>query len=295
MNRNQPWTIGRAILVLLLAHTPAAAVDKAFPLGPYGRFHLDVPAGWSAHVQGKDAQGGPAVRIEPDSGVPLVVLVTPLPMPDTAPPREAFLATMSASLLERMRPIAEEPDVQAKSFSGKACAGVFVSATDKTVVNPTREDFKYGTQGSLHCGRAFATFTILSNLASGPERDQAMEIVRSASYEASGVPVPDKNGAVAIEFPGKSWQVRIDLPGFQFEPSVTRPDGSGVRLMGANRKTAVIVSAFLESSSPGLSAVEHREASWKILQKNPGLPYTDLRRSEANGMARLDRIVTGDG
>ena len=284
---------GAVLLVVVLAHVSTAAADRGFPLGPYGRFHLDIPEGWTAKIQGEDAAGGPAINLEPASGAPVVLLVTPLPMPDTAPPREKFLTAMSADVVARTRPIAEETNVEAKKLQGKACSGFYVSATDKTVTNPTRDDFKYASQGAIHCERAFATFTIFSNLASGPERDQALKIVESASYESTNVPVPDKNGTVALAFPGKPWELRIDLPGFRFEPSLTRDDGSGVRLSGQNPKTGVIVSAFLESSSPGLSAVEHREASWKILLKDPGLPYTDLRRSEASGMARLDRIVTG--
>ena len=82
---------------------------------------------------------------------------------------------------------AEEPVLKAIWFEGAKSRGFFVSATDKTVTQPTAQTFKYITQGALVTGRIRVVFTILTNLSSGPERDRAREIVRSAWHEPAPV------------------------------------------------------------------------------------------------------------
>jgi hypothetical protein len=53
------------------------------------------------------------------------------------------------------------------------------------------------------------------------------------------------------------------------------------------------VTAFLQAAAPGRSAVDYREQVWARIQ--PSGPFIDVRRSERDGMALLERTRAGAG
>ena len=233
---------------------------------------------------------GPTVAITPPNA-PLLLLVTLLPLPDNAP--DTLLENGARSVVAQLQSFAEEPKLEAKRFEGTFVSGFYVAATDKRVTEPSAQNFKYGIMGQLVTGRMFATFSVLTNLASGPERDRALEIVRSAWHEptATAMPVPDRAGTVAVSLTGRDWRLLLDLPGFAFQPVQTFPQQRGVRLFGTNASSGVNVSAILDASAPGRTPVELREHYWSKVQ--PTGSFTDVRRSERDGMALLERTFPG--
>jgi hypothetical protein len=176
--------VGRvlAAALFLVASISARAAIWELPLGPYGVFRLDVPSGWTAGPRGR------GIAITPPQGVPLILLISPIPSP-----KFPLVDTLSEVDVRRvvagLQNSAEEPALEAIWFEGPKSRGFFVSATDKTVTQPTAQNFKYVTQGVLVTGRISVVFTILTNLSSGPERDRAGEIVRSAWHEPAPIPV----------------------------------------------------------------------------------------------------------
>jgi hypothetical protein len=67
-----------------------------------------------------------------------------------------------------------------------------VSATDKTVPHPTAEDFKHVDQGAVSLGSVVVSFTLLTNVPEGPEREQALAIVRDLKISPPKSPSPPK-------------------------------------------------------------------------------------------------------
>ena len=278
-----------AILLLLVASTCARATIWERPLGPYGVFRVDLPSGWTAKLQEPDAAGGRAIAITPPTGVPLLLLVSTFPLPDNV--ADTLLEDGARSTVARLQSIAEEPALEAKWFEGAISRGFYVSATDRRVKEPTAQNFKYGIQGHLVTGRLFATFSVFTNLPSGPERDRALEIVRAAWHEPTTMPVFDNKGTVSLALPDRAWRLLIDLPGFVFEPRQSLPAQQGVRLAGSNASTGMNVTAFLQAAVRGRTAVDYREQVWARIQ--PTGPFTDVRRSERDGMALLERTFPG--
>ena len=139
---------GRALaaaLLLLVASTCARATIWERPLGPYGVFRLDLPSAWTAKLQEPDAAGGRAIAITPPTGVPLLLLVSTLPLPDNV--ADTLLEDGARSTVARLQSVAEEPALEAKWFEGAVSRGFYVSVTDKRVGEPTAQNFKYGIQG----------------------------------------------------------------------------------------------------------------------------------------------------
>jgi hypothetical protein len=283
---------GRALaatLLLLVASTCARATIWERPLGPYGVFRVDLPSGWTAKLQEPDAAGGRAIAITPPTGVPLLLLVSTFPLPDNV--ADTLLEDGARSTVARLQSIAEEPALEAKRFEGAISRGFYVSATDRRVREPTAQNFKYGIQGHLVTGRLFATFSVFTNLPSGAERDRALEIVRAAWHEPTTMPVLDNKGTVSLALPDRAWRLLVDLPGFAFEPRQSLPAQQGVRLAGSNASTGMNVTAFLQAAVRGRTAVDYREQVWARIQ--PTGPFTDVRRSERDGMALLERTFPG--
>ena len=105
------------------------------------------------------------------------------------------------------------------------------------------------------------------------------------------MPVLDNKGTVSLALPDRPWRLLIDLPGFTFEPKLSLPAQQGVRLAGANAGAGMNVTVFLQAAVPGRTAVDYREQVWARIQ--PSGPFTDVRRSERDGMALLERTFPG--
>jgi hypothetical protein len=237
--------VGRVLAAafLLVASTSARAAIWELPLGPYGVFRLDVPSGWTAGP--RSGFSGRDIAITPPQGVPLILLITPTAsknIPDTL--SEVDVRRVVTGLQNS----AEEPVLEAMWFEGAKSRGFYVSATDKTVTQPTAENFKYITQGALVTGRIRVVFTILTNLSSAPERDRAREIVRSAWHEPAPIPVDaagpaPPGGPFTFTVPESQVIVKVS------DPSL-RPDDAartGQRYFKlARRDPLLILSGWLE-------------------------------------------------
>jgi hypothetical protein len=166
--------------IVSLAMSPASAEPRSFPLLT-GRLELEVPDGWKVTVNAVDSPSGPAFQFVPPGNVPLLLLVTPIPV---APGRDVTAAAeeIAQEILQRTREVAVEKDLAVRTLEGDHCRVFYVSATDRTVDKPSLEDFKYGDQGAAALDAILITFTVLTNVKDGPERTAAIDIVRSARH-----------------------------------------------------------------------------------------------------------------
>lgn len=269
----------------------AAAEVRSFPLGQWGSLSLDLPEGWNVREQGPEAEGGAAIVVSPPSDIPLVLLLTPSPVPGDL---DAALALAQRSVQEgagRLQEVAVEHAVPVKPLRGPQCTAMYVSATDRTVEVPTLEDFQYIDQGVAIVGRLLVTFRQLTNLKDASERGQGLGIVRTARHDPPGPPWRTPEGKVRLEFPGKTWRVALDLPGFEMEPAQLAADHKGVRLAGENPETKMILTVFLEESPKGWTAVKHRDRYWKRIRSKMGIDRRQAIRSERGPLALLEFVL----
>src|SRR5207249_5909503 len=77
--RSLRWML--AALCLWGFAAPLLSVPQSFSVGQWGNLEIDLPEGWTAGVQGPEAEGGTAIRIQPPSSIPLELLMTPIPAP----------------------------------------------------------------------------------------------------------------------------------------------------------------------------------------------------------------------
>jgi len=169
------------VLALAVAGGTSAEV-RSFSLLEHGHFEIDLPEGWHLTVLDGDASSPPAIRIVPKGAVPLVLLITPIPVAEQDKDLTAAMQETASEILRRMREVAVEDQLELSELEGPNCRGLHVSATDRTVKVPTSENFKYATQGAVVVGRVLMTFTLLTNVPDAPERAAAIEVVRSAHH-----------------------------------------------------------------------------------------------------------------
>ena len=180
-----------AALLLLLALVASwaglapAAQPRRFPVANRGALELQIPDGWVAEMHPGASNTPPTVPIDAPNRA-LTVLATPLPTPpNSSPPTPDRLraAVEAESQSPEIRERSEQPKLAVQELRGPQAAGYHFSATDKTW-KPGSSDYHYITQGEMVVGSLVVTFTILTNSESGPERDAAMEMLRSARYAA---------------------------------------------------------------------------------------------------------------
>src|SRR5262249_40086895 len=123
------------------------------------------------------------------------------------------------------------------------------------------------------------------------ERAAAREIIRTARIGPPRPPKQSAEGTVRLRAPGPKWSLAIDLPGFDIEPIQIREDPPGTKLSALNRKTGLIVTAFIEQSKSGWTAVNARENAWTIMQSASPMERKDVQRSERGDMALLEYSV----
>jgi hypothetical protein len=207
-----------------------------------------------------------------------------------ADPREA-VTSIARTVQTQLSEVAVEKELPIRELRGPRAEGRFVSATDRTVETPTADNYRFVDQGAVVTGRFLVSFTLLTNDPDGPSRASAREIVASATHVLPGPPWRNPDGTIAMAFPGKSWRVRIALPGFDVEPLAPKQSEPGVRMLARNAKSGVIVSAYLERSPEGWTAVRHREDALVKMQAGDGMKRDKVRRFERADAAILEYEV----
>jgi hypothetical protein len=176
------------ILCYLASATTLAAETRSFDFEMWEGFEIDLPEGWSANLQGSEAEGGPAIHILPPPGAPLELLLTPFPFPGDAEELKTAVRNAVEQAAEGLKPNAVEDQLAIREMNGPGCQALYFSATDRTVEVPSASDFKYVDQGAAAVGPWMMTFTVFTNAGDAPERSRALEVVRSSRHLPPGPP-----------------------------------------------------------------------------------------------------------
>ncbi len=78
----------------------------------------------------------------------------------------------------------------------------------------------------------------------------------------AGLSVSPLAGAETLQLPGASWGVHLDLPGFAIEGRGRNPATGGVMLKAHNRRTGLILTAFIERADGSPTAAECLAQTW---------------------------------
>jgi len=241
----------RAVFVVasILLVTTVRAVEepgaRSFALPSHGAITLTVPGSWQ----------------DPATG------------PHSLEQVRRFVEEIGRGVLKG----AVEKDLPIEPIEGPELSGFLFSLTDRTIKEgkPKAGEYRYMTQGAGRLGDLLVTFTILTHRSDEPGRDQALEMLKGTRRVAATeiVPPPAVSSLRKLTYPGKSWSLVLDLPGFEFDRRETRPDGTGLMVMGSNKETGLIISVFLEKAAKAGDAVACRERYWKKGKRSP-LPIT---------------------
>jgi hypothetical protein len=272
-----------AIVVSLLLGCVHGQI-RTFSIEPLGALEVELPRDWTVQTireawppEAERADERITWRIEPPRGIELVLQISPLPADDGGRENPARIARRLDHIRASLAETSVEAELPTREIAGPGCHASFISATDRTVDQPGPDEFKYVDLGVADVGALILTFTSLSNQLPGPERAQALEIVRRARF----VPSPGglawaatiaPNHPAILELPGHEWQVELDLPSYKLEKLEFR-NPSVARLFGSDSASGVLVSAIMEPAELGESAMDHREWAYR---ENP------FYRSEAS-------------
>ncbi len=250
-------------------------------------FRLDVPSGWTARLQGPDAPGGRAVAITPPTLRPLLCWSARFHCPTTRPPRCSTTAPAA-----RLRGCSASPRRRRSGPGGSRTPigrGFYVSVTDRRVTQPT-------------AGRISSTASRASWSPAGcspPSRSSPIWRAGQSASRRSRWCAPPGTNRPRCRCSTTAAPCRSRFP-TGLAPA-HRPAGlhlraqavaSGARALG--RRQCLHrhePHVFLEAAAPGRTAVDYREQVWARTESTG--PFIDVRRSERDGMALLERTFPG--
>ncbi len=176
---------------------PAAAAPasgwtrESFPVLAHGELSVALPPGWS-RASGDAAEAGtPTVRLV-RADARFLALVTPLwnPGEPETPQARADTARLLAELARRKALAgAVETELALEEVIASGVAGFWFSATDRDLVRrePRPDEWRHVLQGVAAVGPVIVAFTLLDD-GPGPQREELLELVRSARFVADGEP-----------------------------------------------------------------------------------------------------------
>jgi len=97
-------------------------------------------------------------------------------------------------------------------------------------------------------------------------------------------------GPIVLSLPELGWALEIAAPGFVMEDFEVAPSGEAARFQASNKKTGVILSAFLEKAPRKGNAEDCREYYWARARRSP-MRKSDVAMSKSGDMAICEYIV----
>lgn len=279
-------------IVSLLLIGIVNAETAGIRLGVLGDLVVDVPDRWDAKRE--VGENSVVLKISPGEDVPLLLQISVIPMNRESDILAAARETAEI-ILDQYGENAEEKEIPILEISGQqGQEGYYISVTDRTVENPSRDEYKYADVGAMAVGRMQVTFTLLTNIKDGPVRAQALDIVRSALHILPGPPWRTPEGDIEVTSHNFPSILQLSLPGYELGPAEYFRGYEGIRIYGENPETHMIVSIFLEPSPEGWTVLDHRVDVWKKAKKTQekaGWSPVDVVRYERGGMAVLQYDV----
>ncbi|NOG59308.1 MAG: hypothetical protein HND53_02330 [Proteobacteria bacterium] len=146
-----------------------------------GSLQLTVPDSWRDKTEQQLKHLPPTVTFTPLNGTSFHILLSPMwayregvSLPSLEDTKQ--LIDIAA---EHAREQAVEGSIKKHEFKNTGNKGYYYSTTDKA---PKPGEYKYMTQGMIHIGDLFATFTILTNDDSVDIGDTALKMINGAEH-----------------------------------------------------------------------------------------------------------------
>jgi hypothetical protein len=291
-----------AILVATVLHVPASAAPKDLLVGSeqlsFGSLQVDLPPGWVVQYNDADSPSGVAYSFMAAGGKEFTLLVTPLPALTARSPEErcAQVRNFAEEGVQFFADTAEESEIPVIESEGEGNCLFRISVTDKTVDNPTMEDFKYVTMGGMATGHLLASFTILHNVKDEPEIGVALKMLRAARH-VDGPDDPSATAAAAIRlgYPGRHWSLVIDATGMKLDPPESAEGGTRWAFGGQSEEQDLVMTLFLESANFSDDPKAYRKRYRKKGFKAAPFKRDEISETEMDGWALLwyTNIVEG--
>lgn len=180
----------KCLLLAGLAFTFAAATSAesresldwhTYILPGGGAVLLEVPASWNEEIRQKDRSLPPTVVFRPKKGKQFEILFTPIPSKSE---QSAGMADIEASLIQGGKqhlPTAVQGSILLETLEGPQARGRYYLLTEK---HPPPNEYPNVIAGVLLVGPVVASFTVLLHEPSGSEAQQALGVLKSATFQS---------------------------------------------------------------------------------------------------------------
>lgn len=252
------------MILAALAATVAAeeSAIRAYPLPDHGSLQLSVPVSWRDQMSQRPDRLPPTIKFRPDNGPMFEILITPIypPVRKSLPPADPqkLRAGVEAVANEAASNAVEKKIVIQELRAGSGI-GYYFSATDKALAAagkiPEPDDYKFMTQGVFRFDDLVASFTVLTNDASGNIRSMALDMIKSArqSQAEASADQPDRlkireaNGSYELTVPVSELVLTIPARGLLPAPDNAAASVNGPRyFMFDDKQSGLVVSGWFE-------------------------------------------------
>lgn len=181
--RSQPATTSSNKLVS--DSTAQATISKEYRIKGAGVLRLAVPITWASRPrripEGREVID--AIEFAPFTGVDFLIHLELRNLgPGVTKSFDIHASLIQAANAELDDSVEKSVDIH--DINGPEVTGGYYSVTDKRYVTaqPNPGEFKYLTQGFAKLGTMLLKFRLLSNQPPGEEKDQLVEMIRSAQF-----------------------------------------------------------------------------------------------------------------
>jgi hypothetical protein len=172
-----------AALVGVSGATVAQPAPTRFAIPGHGMLMLNVPADWRLADKATPNPPSVAIRAQPATGDSFDLQMTAVwlePAKRTEMTPEAIKQRVQA-MSKELLPQSVEKDAPLIELAGKQAQGYYFSLTDRESQN-TGSDYKHIAEGAVTVGEVVLIFTFLHREPGTPAKEQALQLVREATY-----------------------------------------------------------------------------------------------------------------
>jgi hypothetical protein len=256
----------------------------------FGYLQVELPPGWVAKSDREQSRGAADYAYMAAGGKEFLFLLTPFPAlkERSAEARCAAARALAEEGVRFFAISAAESEIQIREGGGAGNCLYYISITDKTVRQPSMENFKYVTSGGVATGQLFANFTILHNVKAEPEIKVALNMLQTARH-VGGPDDPSATAAAAtrLRFPGRHWSLVIDASGMKLDPVEMYKNDTSLKFGGHSPESDLKMTIFLEPALLGDDPKAYRKRYRKRVFKEMPAEQENVRESQRKGLSVL--------
>jgi hypothetical protein len=281
-------------IVLAALSSPAAAEPTDLLVGreelSFGYLQVNLPPGWVAKSDKEESRGTANYAYMAAGGKEFLFLITPFPAlkERSTEARCAAARSLAEEGVRFFAKSAEESDIPIREGGGAGSCLYYISITDKTVKQPSMEDFKYVTSGGVATGHLLAHFTILHNVKNEPEIKLALNMLQTARHVGGPEDLTATAAAATrLRYPGRYWSLVIDASGMKLDPVNMYRNDTSLKFGGHSADDDLKMTIFIEPALLGDDPKAYRKRYRKRVFKEMPVEQEDVRESQRKGLSLL--------